>query len=113
MFGDDGDAHNFLFTYAVDAEFVYEECTDQFLQFEGGDGAWIFIDGELVIDLGGMHTMVDQYIHVDRLDLVDGGTYTLQIFYAQRSRDFNPFRIRTTLELMPQDQGMVVSAVFD
>ena len=114
MYGNHGDDHNYCFTYAIKAQFVYNECAEQYLQMGGGDGVWVFIDGDMVIDLGGMRTIDDQYIHVDRLEhLVDGETYTLQVFYAQRTRDPSPFRLRTTLDLVQPDLPATVSAMFD
>ena len=46
-----------------------------------------------------------QYMDVDRLALVDGETYTLHLFYAQRHEGSSVFRLRTNIPL--STEGMV------
>ena len=70
------------------------------MEFEGGDGAWIFIDGRLVIDLGGVRSNVQQYADIDRLGLVNGQDYQMKLFYANRNRS-KEFRLRTNVFLAP------------
>jgi fibro-slime domain-containing protein len=113
LYGNEGMAHNYFFTYALEADFVYHECWSQFLHFEGGDGVWIYIDDELVIDLGGVVSGEDQHIEVDRLGLNDGQTYRLRLFYAQRNPSSSVFRIRTTLDLETAGHPWTVSSAFD
>ena len=72
-----------------------------------------FIDGELVIDLGGVDPTDAQYIAIDRPGLTDGETYQLEIFYAQRQSTNSTFSIRTTLDLVPPSNPFTISAMFD
>jgi len=99
LFENESESHNNLFTYSIAATFTYSTCTSQFFEFEGNDDAWVFIDDRLVIDLGGTNTPSRQYVALDRLNLEDGETYTLKLFYAQRRSTLDSiFNIRTNIE---------------
>ncbi|MHC5023872.1 MAG: fibro-slime domain-containing protein [Planctomycetota bacterium] len=113
LFGNEGAANNHFFTYTIAASFTYESCTGQFVSFQGGDGTWIFINGELVIDQGGVMPPSEQTIHLDRLGLVDGRTYEMRLFYADRDDATAVFRLRTNLLLESQATSPTLLTVFD
>lgn len=97
-FGSSG--HNFHFTTEVRTQFIYNHGTGQAFTFTGDDDVWVFIDGRLVIDLGGLHSKKSQFIDLDRLDwLEDGRQYTLDVFHAERRTTQSNFRIETTIAL--------------
>ncbi|MHC4209588.1 MAG: fibro-slime domain-containing protein [Planctomycetota bacterium] len=103
---------NFHFTFELHGEFVYDADGGQIFKFVGDDDVWVFINDELVIDLGGVHSAVEQYIDLDRMGLEDGETYDLAFFFAERHRTQSNFRIVTNLPL----ESVVpptISAIFD
>lgn len=91
---------NFHFTFELQTEFTYRADDGLTFSFIGDDDVWVFIDGKLVIDIGGVHSAVSQTIELDRLGwLQDGRSYTLSFFFAERHTTQSNFRIETTLEL--------------
>jgi fibro-slime domain-containing protein len=113
LFGNEGETHNNFFTYVISATFTYDACSGQFFEFEGNDDAWVYIDGDLVLDLGGVATLQRQYVPLDRLDLTDGQEYTLDFFYAQRWPSLTSlFCMRTNIVLHTENPG-TISESFD
>ncbi len=78
--------HNFHFTVELHATFTWTAGTGRFLEVRSDDDLWVFINDELVIDLGGVHRAKNQYIDLERLGLTDGATCRLDLFYADRHR---------------------------
>ncbi len=99
LYGNQGDPHNFYFTFEIAADFQYDSCVGQFLEFRGADDAWIFVDGKLGIDLGGVMPATEQILEMDRLGLTDGQTYSIHLFYAHRGSPEPGFNFRTNIDL--------------
>lgn len=105
--------HNYHFTFEMDTNFIYKEGVGQRFTFFGDDDVWVFIDGKLVIDIGGVHGAVSQTVELDRLNwLVDGEKYELKLFYAERHFTRSNCRIETNL-LLKTASMPVVDTLYD
>lgn len=114
LFGNSAnETKNFHFTFELNTEFVYEQGTGQTFTFTGDDDVWVFVDGKLVIDIGGIHSAKSQTIEIDRLNwLQNGQTYSFKFFFAERHRTQSNCRIDTTMRLRSIDPP-ATTALFD
>ncbi|MFW6039316.1 MAG: fibro-slime domain-containing protein [bacterium] len=114
--------HNYHFTYELQTRFTYtdpeERDNEMMFQFTGDDDVWVFINGKLAVDLGGVHQQERGSINLDSgifrrydhngnlmaeeeidLGLTPGMSYELKLFFAERHTSEANFRIETTLQL--------------
>jgi len=103
LFGNEGNPFNYHFTLEIHTSFTYNAGTGQTLAVSNSDDdLWYFVNGKLVVDLGGVHGPTSApAVNLDTLavtlGLVDGGTYPLDIFFAERHTTQSNFRFTTFL----------------
>lgn len=100
--GLDGKPHNYAFTTELHIKFKYSG--GESFTFKGDDDVWAFINGQLAMDLGGLHTQQEDTISLDdhaaELGLVKGNVYPLDLFHAERHSNGSHFRMDSTLSVV-------------
>ena len=84
---DDDVNHNSYFGmhYAVTFELTSDYVGPLEYYFFGDDDMWVFLDDQLVCDIGGVHSSVGEYVDLwDYIQKGDAGTHTLSFFYTER-----------------------------
>lgn len=94
--GNEGNGHNFSFTTEVHLKFVYRG--GEIFSFTGDDDLWMFIDGKLAMDLGGLHPQTSGQVALNDLGLTVGNEYTMDIFHAERHTGQSNFQVTTSIE---------------
>lgn len=115
--GDDGLDHNSYFgmQYSLTFELTEDYTGPLEYVFYGDDDMWVFLDGQLVCDIGGVHSSVGQY--VDLRDYIDKmpddqkyGKHTLYFCYTERGASGSSCYMRFTLPSVTIDAPQLESS---
>lgn len=104
---DDGEDHNAYFGMHFTVQFTLPEGYVGPLEyyFYGDDDMWVFLDGRMVCDIGGVHSSVGEY--VDLWDYIPGGkegheekSFLLDFYYTERGASGSTCWMKFTLPNM-------------
>jgi fibro-slime domain-containing protein len=103
--------HNFSFTMEMVSEFTMQDGL--MFSFTGDDDVWVFINGRLAVDVGGIHSAVKDSINLNDKrgalgGLIDGSKYKLHMFYAERHTTESNIKITTNIIFDPVDVDLKV-----
>jgi fibro-slime domain-containing protein len=92
--------HNYALTLEFHTKFVYKPGLS-FL-FSGDDDVWVFVNGALAIDLGGIHQRTEARLNLDAAQppLEVGKEYILDFFWADRHVTASNFHVETSLDFI-------------
>ncbi len=92
--------HNHDFTAEMHFTFPYRG--GEIFNFRGDDDVFVFINGHLAINLGGIHIAETGSVDLDskasELSITPGKDYQMDVFYADRHCCDSTFHIETTFE---------------
>jgi fibro-slime domain-containing protein len=91
----EGQRHNFHFTTEIHTSFTYNG--GEHFHFTGDDDVFVYINGQLQIDLGGVHNAENKDVLIDSLGLTRGQVYPIVVFQAERHTTESHFKFQTTL----------------
>ncbi|EFA76162.1 PA14 domain-containing protein [Heterostelium album PN500] len=96
----DGNYHNFHFCMVSHMFFTYQGY--EVFNFRGDDDVWVFINSELAVDLGGLHSAETGNVNLQtglKTKLTIGNTYPLDFFYCERCTTTSTLKLETNIQV--------------
>lgn len=117
-FKNQGNNHNYHFTLESHTNFWFEKGKELTFNFTGDDDVWVYINGILVIDIGGIHGAESQSITIKpngevynntlketMTTLPKSGWYSFDFFFMERHTTQSNLNITTNMVFKP-DMGV-------
>ena len=104
--GHNGYDSNYNFSMHASGSFVYYEDQNLFFEFNGDDDVYFFINGDLALDIGSSHAakrgecILNEFRDKNGNPLVDGQTYTFDMFYTERATPDSNLMFSTNIKIV-------------
>ncbi len=101
--GEDGKQHNFHFCMEMHAAFKYRG--GEVFDFKGDDDVWVYVNRQLALDLGGVHTPQAGTVDLDamrsQLAIAPGNYYDFDFFFCERQTIGSHLWLSTSIDIIP------------
>jgi len=99
LLGNEYNAHNYHFTMEMHTQFAYQP--GQVFDYRSDDDLFVFINDQLVVDLGGTAPARERTLSLNTLGLTPGEIYHYDLFFAERHTVDSVLRMQTAVVPVP------------